>query len=179
MKSSAFAVLAASIIGAFGPRPAERCQRPDIRVRRWAAVHSPRLPGFELRVPPGFTRDSGENSYHDPQPSGSRWADSVNDQLVVHWVKTADDHVLLGALPASEGQPEYSKCVEQIHTAAAEIVSYNQLESVGEGYAGPYQIHARLRWPDGVLVEVYGMASNHRRHLEILAAVRTIRRTGS
>ena len=138
MYSSALAVLATLVVATFRPTPAERCLRPDIRVRTWAQARSPRLPRFELRVPPGFVRDSAEDSYPDPRPSGSRWADSVNDQLVVHWVKAADDHILLGALPTSRDRPEYSKCVERIDRAAAEIVSYNLLESVGEAYAGPY-----------------------------------------
>jgi len=176
---SAFATFAALIVTASRPTPADRCLRPDISVRAWAIAHSPRLPGFELRVPPGFVRDSAEDSYPDPQPAGSLWADSVHDQLVVRWVKAGDHHLLAGALPTSLGRSEYSKCVERINRAAAEIVSYNRLEQFGEAYAGPYQIHARLRWPDGVTVEMYGMASNRRRHLELLGALRTIRRIGS
>ena len=159
--------------------PPDRCLRPDVRVRTWAVARSPRLPDLHLRVPPGFIRDPGEDAYPDPQPTGSRWADSVNAQLVVRWVKTDGDHLLLGPLPTSAGRPEYSKCVERIDSANAEIVSYNRVDQVGEGYAGPYQIHARLRWPHGTTVEVYGMTSDRRRYLEMLATVRTIRRIKS
>ena len=180
MNSLTLSVFFALVAAASDRQPsADRCLRPDVRVRTWTLARSPRLPDFRLRVPPGFIRDRGEDTYPDPQPTGSRWADTVNAQLVVHWVKTDKDHLLLGALPASTGRPEYSKCVENIDSAIVEIVSYNRVDQVGEGYAGPYQIHARLRWPDGTLVECYGMTSDHRRYLEILAAVRTLRRIKS
>jgi len=43
-------------------------------------------------------------------------------------------------------------------------------------YVGPYQVHARLQWADGMRVEVYGMAEDRAQYLKLLAAIMTIRR---
>jgi hypothetical protein len=84
---------------------------------------------------------------------------------------------LLGSLPTAPGRPEYSRCVERIGTATAVIVLYNRRDEVGDmAYVGPFQLHAQLKWPDGAEVNVYGMAESRPRFLELLAAVRTIRR---
>ena len=154
---------------------AASCLHPNVSTSAWRTVHSPRLPTFSVRIPPDFARDAGEDSYPEPQSPGSRWADSAHAQLVVHLVQGG--RRLLGSLPTASGRPEYSRCVERIGAATAVIVSYNRTDDVGHtAYVGPFQVHAQLHWPDGSEVNVYGMADTRRRFLELLAAVRTIRR---
>ena len=55
------------------------------------------------------------------------------------------------------------------------------IESVDRGTEGQsaFRLQARLRWPDGEEILVVGDAADRERFAELLAAVRTIRRTSA
>jgi hypothetical protein len=161
----------------FAAATAERCLHPRVDAAVWLVTRSPRLPGLTLRTPPGFARDPAEDSYAGSPPSGSRWATTTNDQLVL--TRLPPDSVL-APLPTAASRPEYSRCSERIGLAIADIVSYKRRDEVGDmAYVGPYQVHARLSWADGMRVEVYGMAEDRAQYVKLLAAIRTIRRADS
>jgi hypothetical protein len=66
----------------------------------------------------------------------------------------------------------YTTCEDRVGSATATIVAY------GEG-TNAFVLHARIRWPDGEMLDVRADATD-RPHLEqLLAAVRTIRRAGA
>ncbi len=150
------------------------CVPPRADTRQWPEARSPRLPGLTLRVPPGFRRDPGEDTYRGPPPHGSRWTGPGGSQLVVSRVRA--DSVGLRPLPGSAGRPEYSRCEERIGDAKAVIVSYNHLDEVGDmAYLGPFQVYAQLRPRTGAVIELYGSTSDRTRFDQLLASVRTVR----
>src|SRR5204862_8145630 len=104
----------------------------------------------------------------DSTPS-ARWRDAARGRFTMsHLTSTA----IPASLPAPENSPTSMRCETRVGAATATIVAF------GDG-ASTYVVHARIRWPDGELLDVHADAAD-REHLEqLLAAVRTIRRTGA
>lgn len=144
---------------------ADGCPASSVDVADWPIVRSARMPGFTLRLPRTFTRDSAATA-GDSTPS-ARWGDARARLMLSRQAGAAATSV-----PSAEGRPDYARCDDRVGSAMATIVSY------GEG-AGAYIIHARIRWPDGEAIDVRADAAD-REHLDLLlAAVRTIRRAGA
>jgi hypothetical protein len=169
------AALAASLLGSSSARDPrvvahEACVPATTDISSWPIVRSPRVPGLTLRLPRSFERDSGAST--EPARSGitARWTQAAGGQLVI-----SRGAVPSAALAASAGAPSYNRCEERVGSAVAVI------ESVDRGTEGQsaFRLQARLRWPDGEEILVVGDAADRERFAELLAAVRTIRRTSA
>ena len=146
---------------------ASECPAPKIDIGNWALVRSAKMPGFTLRLPRTFTRDTASSPV-EPAPS-ARWSDPARTRLTMsHRAATA----AATPLPASGGRTMYTICEDRVGTATATIVAY------GEG-ASAFVVHARIRWPDGEVLDVRADATDRAHFEQILAAVRTIRRAGA
>jgi hypothetical protein len=149
------------------PARADGCPASSVDVADWPIVRSARVPGFTLRLPRSFTRDSATTAV-DSTPI-ARWTDAARGRFTL-------SHHAAGATAALEhGMGERgsaTRCEVRVGSATATIVSY------GEG-ANAYVVHARIRWPDGEAIDVRADATD-REHLDLLlAAVRTVRRAGA
>jgi hypothetical protein len=146
---------------------ASECPAPKVDIANWAIVRSARVPGFTLRLPRTFTRDSTPIGV-DSAPS-ARWIDAARGRFIMSHSTAAATAM---PLPASEGRATYTRCEDRVGTAVATIVAY------GEG-TNAFVVHAHIRWPDGEALDVRADATD-RAHLDqLLAAVRTIRRAGA
>ena len=167
MIAPALLVGAALAFAAPSPTRATECPAPRIDIADWALVRSAKMPGFTLRLPRTFARDSASATV---EPGASaRWSDPGRARLTMsHRAATA----AATPLPASGGRTMYTTCEDRVGSATATIVAY------GEG-TNAFVLHARIRWPDGEMLDVRADATD-RPHLEqLLAAVRTIRRAGA
>jgi len=146
---------------------ADACPASTVDIADWPIVRSARVPGFTLRLPRAFARDTTPIAT-DSTPS-ARWRDAARGRFTMsHLTSTA----IPASLPASENSPTSMRCETRVGAATATIVAF------GDG-PSTYVVHARIRWPDGELLDVHADAAD-REHLEqLLAAVRTIRRTGA
>ena len=160
-------VYAAMALAAPSPVHAVECPALKVDVGDWALVRSAKMPGFTLRLPRTFVRDSASTT-GGTAPS-ARWIDPARARLTMsHRAATS----AATPLPASGGRTIYAVCEDRVGTATATIVAY------GEG-ANSFIVHALIRWPDGEMLDVRADAPD-RAHLEqLLAAVRTIRRAGA
>ncbi len=145
---------------------ADVCPASTVDIADGPVVRSARVPGFTLRLPRSFTRDSTGRSR---EPSASvRWSDPARGRFAM-------SHLAAGATPASPPPHDDltpTRCETSVGTATATIVTYADGPSA-------YVVHAHIRWPDGEAVEVRADAPS-RAHVELLiAAVRTIRRAGA
>ena len=146
---------------------ADGCPASTVDVADWAVVRSARVPGFTLRLPRSFTRDTTASSRE--LQSSARWRDAARGRFAMsHLGATATTPA---PLPNVDGATA-TRCDTSIGAATATIVSYADGPSA-------YVVHAQIRWPDGEAVEVHANAVG-RAHVELLiAAVRTIRRAGA
>jgi len=145
---------------------ADGCPASSVDVADWPIVRSARVPGFTLRLPRSFARDSSTIA-GDSTPS-ARWSDAAHGRLAL----SRQSGAALTSVPSAEGRTEYARCEARVGSATATIVSY------AEG-SGIYVIRARIAWPDGESVELHASAAD-RAHLDqLLAAIRTIRRAGA
>jgi len=166
MTGRALLVCAALTLAAQSARASE-CPAPNVDIGNWALVRSAKMPGFTLRLPRTFTRDSASTT-GGTAPS-ARWIDSARARLTMsHRTATA----AATPLPASGGRTIYTVCEDRVGTATATIVAY------GEG-ANTFVVHARIRWPDGETLDVRADATDRAHFEQLLAAVRTIRRVGA
>lgn len=146
---------------------ANQCPAPKVDIADWALVRSAKMPGFTLRLPRTFTRDTAKTMV-EPAPS-ARWSNAARARLMMsHRAATA----AAAPLPASGGRTSYTICEDRIGAATATIVAY------GEG-TNAFVIHARIRWPDGETLDVRADATDRAYLEQLLAAVRTIRRAGA
>lgn len=145
---------------------ADGCPASNVDVADWPIVRSARVPGFTLRLPRTFTRDSITIAA-DSTPS-ARWRDAARGRLAL----SRQSGAAATSVPSAEGRAEYARCEDRVGSATATIVSY------GQG-ANAYVIHAQIRWPDGEAVDVRADAADREHLAQILAAVRTIRRAGA
>jgi len=145
---------------------ADACPASTVDIADWPIVRSAKVPGFTLRLPRSFTRDTTAGS-SESVPS-ARWSDTARGRFAM-------SHLRAGAIPAPLPTLDGTlsmRCDTSIGAAKATIVTY-------AGSSSGYVVHAQIRWPDGEAVEVHAGAAN-RAHVELLiAAVRTIRRTGA
>jgi len=146
---------------------ASECPASKVEIGDWALVRSAKMPGFTLRLPRTFTRDSASTA-GGSAPS-ARWIDPARARLTMsHRTATA----AATPLPASGGRTMYTTCEDRVGSATATIVAY------AEG-TNTFVVHARIRWPDGETLDVRADATDRSRLEQLLAAVRTIRRTGA
>ena len=162
------AVLAgAALVLASSPVHAEGCPASTVDIGNWAIVRSARVPGFTLRLPRTFTRDSA--SLTDGSAPTARWSDAARARFTMsHRAASATP----APLPVAEGRASYTRCEDRVGTATATIVAY------GDG-TDSFVLHAYVRWPDGEALDVHANATDRARLEELLAAVRTIRRAGA
>ena len=160
------ALLAGAVLAVASPSSvrADECSASTVDVADWAIVRSARVPGFTLRLPRSFTRDSAGSSRD--LPSSARWIDAARGQFAM-------SHLGARVTPlASVDGAASTHCDTRVGSATATIFTHAD---------GPraYVVHAQIRWPDGEAVEVHANAAS-RAHVELLiAAVRTIRRVGA
>ncbi|HKH90665.1 MAG TPA: hypothetical protein VKA54_02615 [Gemmatimonadaceae bacterium] len=157
---------AALSLAALSSAGADPCVASRVDVADWPIVRSARVPGFTLRLPRSFTRDSATTD----APT-ARWSDASRARFeIAHRATEAK----LTPFPSPDGRAAYARCEDRVGSATAIIISY------GEGSAADtYVVHARIRWPDGEALEVHADAPDRSRLDELLAAVRTVRRAGA
>ena len=163
------ALLGCAVLALAAPRAARanECPASKIDIGDWALVRSAKMPGFTLRLPRTFTRDSASTA-GGSAPS-ARWIDPARARLTMsHRTATA----AATPLPASGGRTMYTTCEDRVGSATATIVAY------AEG-TNTFVVHARIRWPDGETLDVRADATDRSRLEQLLAAVRTIRRVGA
>jgi hypothetical protein len=145
---------------------ADGCPASTVDIADWPIVRSARVPGFTLRLPRTFTRDSAPGP-RDAAPS-ARWSDAARGRFAISHLAASET---AAPLPALDGVTS-TRCDANVGAAKATIVTYADGPSA-------YVVHAHIRWPDGEAVEVRADAAN-RAHVELLiAALRTIRRAGA
>lgn len=153
--------------------PAEQgpvvCAMPRVAIDAWSLT---RATGLTLRVPPGFVRDAPKAQL-PAEASTSSWSHASRTRLVLRRVSHGDAPA--APLPSADGRADYSRCEERAGSGNAVIVSFSSPATQG----APFQVEARIRWPDGEEVEVRGSAGDRRSFEELLAAVRTVRRAGA
>ena len=145
---------------------ADGCPASTVDIADWPIVRSARVPGFTLRLPRSFARDSAPSS--QSPTANARWTDAARGRFSM-------SHPGASATPASLPTLDSTtsvRCDTSIGAATATIVTYADGPSA-------WVVHAHIRWPDGETVEVRADAAS-RAHVDLLvAAVRTIRRTGA
>ena len=147
---------------------ADDCAAPRLDVADWPLVRSASVPGFTLRLPRAFVRDTA--AAPGSSALGARWSDASRANFAL-------SHRGAGAsaspLPAAEGRAAYTRCEERVGSASAVIVSYD------EASPNRFVVLARIRWPDGEELDVRAAAADRDQLRQVLAAVRTIRRAGA
>jgi hypothetical protein len=167
------ALLAATIVATSVTNAQGVCTPPRAAVDSWSLT---RATGLTLRVPPGFRR--GASAGGAAASLTAHWADSARSQLTIR--RVAPTEGALAPLPSAEGRVEYRRCEERAGSATAVIVSFQRPpEPPGAPQATPFHVHARFHWPDGEIVEATGWALDRARFEELLAAVRTVRRSAA
>ena len=134
-----------------------------IDVADWPVVRSPRLPGFTLRLPRTFTRDAAAG--------GARWTAASRARLTIaQRAPSAPSPVI----PSADGRSAYARCEARVGAATATIVSW-----ADGGAAGAFALDARIHWPDGEELHLRADAADREHLVQLLTAVRTIRRAGA
>jgi hypothetical protein len=164
------------LVGAASTAAGQSCAAARLDVADWALVRSADVPGFTLRLPRAFTRDSTTSSSATLTTSRAAWwADATRGRLGL--LRTAHDSSARAELASAGGRSGYLRCEERVGSAVAVIVHY---EAVAQGNQnGPFVVRARIRWPDGEELDVRGDAPDREHLAQLLTAVRTIRRSGA
>ena len=133
----------------------QSCAAAHLDVADWALVRSANVPGFTLRLPRAFTRDSAAPAGAVLTKSPTAWwADATRGRLGL--IRSAHDSSARAELASAGGRSGYLRCEERVGSAVAVIVHY---EAVAEGHQnGPFVVRARIRWPDGEELDVRGDA---------------------
>jgi len=168
-------LLGALLVVAASPARGQGCAVARLDVADWALVRSADVPGFTLRLPRAFTRDSTAPSNAARATSRTAWwADATRGRL---GIRSAHDSSAHAELAAAGGRSGYLRCEERVGSAVAVIVHY---EAGAQGNQnGPFVVRARIRWADGEELDVRGDAPDRERLAQLLTAVRTIRRSGA
>jgi hypothetical protein len=170
------AFLGALLLATTAPALAQPCTSPRLDVANWALVRSASVPGFTLRLPRAFARDStmsaGVTLARTPT---AWWADASRGRLGL--IRSGGDSASRSVLASAGGRSGYLRCEERVGSAVAVIVHYDTAATGGAN--GPFVVHARIRWPDGEELDVRGDAPDRERLAQLLTAVRTIRRVGA
>jgi len=162
------ALLASVVLALAAPSlvRADECAASTVDVADWPIVRSPRVPGFTLRLPRSFTRDSA-----GPRDGGvtARWSDAARGRFTM-------SHVTVNATPASFATTDpatvSTRCETRVGSATATIIAWADGPSA-------HVVHAQIQWPDGEAVEVRADALDRTQLALLIAAVRTIRRAGA
>ena len=167
--------LASGLLAAASPAGGQSCAAAHLDVADWALVRSADVPGFTLRLPRAFTRDSAAATSAAPTKARTVWwADATRGRLGL--IRVPHDAPVRAELTSAGGRSGYLRCEEQVGSAVAVIVNYD----VAQGSQnGPFVVHARIRWPDGEELDIRGDAPDRERLAQLLTAVRTIRRSGA
>jgi hypothetical protein len=168
-------LLGALLVVAASPARGQGCAVARLDVADWALVRSADVPGFTLRLPRAFTRDSTPPSNAARATSRTAWwADATRGRL---GIRSAHDSSAHAELASAGGRSGYLRCEERVGSAVAVIVHY---EAGAQGNQnGPFVVRARIRWADGEELDVRGDAPDRERLAQLLTAVRTIRRSGA
>jgi hypothetical protein len=175
LHASLVASLLASL-ASFQPAVAgsEACAPTSADVSSWPIVRSPRVPGLTLRLPRSFERESdpaAASPLAATSATAARWTHAASGQLVI---SRGAPPAGVRSAPSADGA-SYKRCEERVGSAVAVIESYDR----GASGESAFHVQARFRWPDGEEVVVLGDAADRERFSELLAAVRTIRRTAA
>jgi hypothetical protein len=171
---TSLALVGVLLVAAASPATAQSCAS-RLDVADWALVRSADVPGFTLRLPRAFTRDSTAAASAALAKSPTAWwADATRGRLGL--IRSAHDSSARAELVSAVGRSGYLRCEERIGSAVAVIVHYD----VAQGSLnGPFVVRARIRWPDGEELDIRGDAPDRERLAQLLTAVRTIRRSGA
>ena len=139
-------------------------------------MRSADLPGFTLRLPRAFTRESaGAANIALTRSRTAWWADATRGRLGL--IRAPHDSSARAELASAGSRSGYLRCEERVGSAVAVIVHY---DAVAQGSRnGPFVVRAHIRWPDGEELDVRGDAPDRERLAQLLTAVRTIRRAGA
>jgi hypothetical protein len=158
--------VAALMLAALSSASADPCVAPRVDVSDWRIVRSPRVPGFTLRLPRGFMRDSAT-----ADAPRARWSDASRARLEIAHRTT---EARLTPFPSPDGRAAYVRCEDHVGSATAIIISYD------EGSAGgAYVVHAFIQWSDGEALEVRADAPDRSHADRLMTAIRTVRRAGA
>ena len=163
------------LLGAVAPAVGGQSCAARLDVADWALVRSADVPGFTLRLPRAFTRDSAARPSATLTSSRTAWwADATRGRLGL--IRSAHDPAAQAELASAGGRSGYLRCEERVGSAVAVIVHYDGAQG---GRNGPFVVRARIRWPDGEELDIRGDAPDRERLAQLLTAVRTIRRAGA
>ena len=163
------------LLGAVAPTAGGQSCAARLDVADWALVRSADVPGFTLRLPRAFTRDSAARPSATLTSSRTAWwADATRGRLGL--IRSAHDSAEHADLTSAGGRSGYLRCEERVGSAVAVIVHYDGAQG---SQNGPFVVRARIRWPDGEELDVRGDAPDRERLAQLLTAVRTIRRSGA
>ncbi|MBW8769775.1 MAG: hypothetical protein JF589_08475 [Gemmatimonadetes bacterium] len=177
MRTSACLVLAGVLLGASASTAAgQSCAGARLDVADWALVRSADIPGFTLRLPRAFTRDSTiPASAALPASRTAWWRDATRGRLGL--IRSVHDSSSHAELASAGGRSGYLRCEERVGSAVAVIVHYDAVAPGNQN--GPFIVRARIRWPDGEELDIRGDAPDRDHLAQLLTAVRTIRRAGA
>ena len=163
------------LLGVVAPAVGGQSCAARLDVADWALVRSADVPGFTLRLPRAFTRDSAARPSATLTSSRTAWwADATRGRLGL--IRSAHDPAAQAELASAGGRSGYLRCEERVGSAVAVIVHYDGAQG---GRNGPFVVRARIRWPDGEELDIRGDAPDRERLAQLLTAVRTIRRAGA
>jgi hypothetical protein len=170
------ALIAALLLATTSAALGQSCTSPRLDVANWALVRSANVPGFTLRLPRAFARDSAApvGMTLTKMPT-AWWTDASRGRLGL--IRSARDSSSGSVLASAGGRSGYLRCEERVGSAVAIIVHYDTTATGSTD--GPFVVHARIRWPDGEELDVRGDAPDRERLAQLLTAVRTIRRAGA
>lgn len=168
-------VLVSVLLGAVASAAAGQSCAARLDVADWALVRSADVPGFTLRLPRAFARDSTTRASTTlSRYSTAWWADATRGRLGL--IRSAHDSAEHPDLASAGGRSGYLRCEERVGSAVAVIVHYDGVQG---SRSGPFVVRARIRWPDGEQLDIRGDAPDRERLAQLLTAVRTIRRSGA
>jgi hypothetical protein len=175
-RHTSFALVGLLLAAASASAGGQSCAAARLDVADWALVRSANVPGFTLRLPRAFTRDStaAPNATRTTSPT-AWWADATRGRLGL--IRLAHDTTARAELASAGGRSGYLRCEERVGSAVAVIVHYDAAAQGNRN--GPFVVRARIRWPDGEELDVRGDAPDRERLAQLLTAVRTIRRSGA
>jgi hypothetical protein len=173
---TSFALVGVLLAAVASSAAGQSCTAARLDVADWALVRSANVPGFTLRLPRAFTRDStAPASVALAKSPTAWWADATRGRLGLS--RSAHDSSVRPELASAGGRSGYLRCEERVGSAVAVIVHY---AAAAQGSSnGPFVVRARIRWPDGEELDVRGDAPDRERLAQLLTAVRTIRRSGA
>ena len=153
-------------LAAWSGAAADPCATPKVDIADWPIVRSARVPGFTLRLPRSFVRDTAATG----AARAARWNDAGHARVEITHLGDAKPSVL----PTPDGRSTYARCETRVGSATAIIISF-----ADGSPATAHVVHARIQWPDGESLDVRADAADRAQLDQLLAAVRTVRRAGA